>query len=81
VDGFRGSARDGRQILVRRPQPLPWGFAYAPRGPVGSGWSSGDTEAFTELVRRKKLTLAQLTRAGVDEATARRTVDPAAGGR
>ena len=25
----------GAQILVRRPRPMPWGFAYAPRGPVG----------------------------------------------
>ena len=31
----------GAQILVRRPRPLPWGFAYAPRGPVGGGWSAG----------------------------------------
>jgi len=42
----------GAQILVRRPPPLPWGFGYAPRGPVGSGWSADDIEAFTDLVRR-----------------------------
>ena len=24
----------GAQVLVRRPRPLPWAFAYAPRGPV-----------------------------------------------
>ena len=25
----------GAQVLLRRPGPLPWAFAYAPRGPVG----------------------------------------------
>jgi lipid II:glycine glycyltransferase (peptidoglycan interpeptide bridge formation enzyme) len=29
----------GGQVLVRRPRPLPWAFAYAPRGPVGAGWT------------------------------------------
>ena len=28
--------RVGAQVLVRRPRPLPWGFAYAPRGPVAT---------------------------------------------
>ena len=42
----------GAQILVRRPRPLPWGFAYAPRGPVGSDWSPSDIQAFTDLLRR-----------------------------
>ena len=32
--------RVGAQVLVRRPRPLPWGFAYAPRGPVGGDWSA-----------------------------------------
>jgi beta-phosphoglucomutase-like phosphatase (HAD superfamily) len=41
----------GAQILVRRPRPLPWGFAYAPRGPVASGWSGAELGAFTERVR------------------------------
>ena len=27
------------QVLVRRPAPLPWGFAYAPRGPVTATWT------------------------------------------
>ena len=30
--------RIGAQILVRRPRPMPWGFAYAPRGPVATTW-------------------------------------------
>ncbi|MFL5776131.1 MAG: lipid II:glycine glycyltransferase FemX [Chloroflexota bacterium] len=29
----------GGQVLVRRPQPLPWAFAYAPRGPVAASWT------------------------------------------
>ena len=41
----------GAQILVRRPRPLPWGFAYAPRGPLGGGWSADELGAFTNAVR------------------------------
>ncbi|HET7169979.1 MAG TPA: peptidoglycan bridge formation glycyltransferase FemA/FemB family protein [Candidatus Limnocylindrales bacterium] len=41
----------GAQILTRRPAPLPWAFAYAPRGPVASTWSSGAIGAFSEAVR------------------------------
>jgi peptidoglycan pentaglycine glycine transferase (the first glycine) len=41
----------GAQILVRRPRPLPWGFAYAPRGPLGGGWSPDDVAVFTAAVR------------------------------
>jgi peptidoglycan pentaglycine glycine transferase (the first glycine) len=43
--------RVGGQILVRRPRPLPWAFAYAPRGPLGGGWSAAELGAFTETVR------------------------------
>ncbi len=41
----------GAQILVRRPRPMPWAFAYAPRGPVGRGWSAMGIAAFTAQVR------------------------------
>jgi lipid II:glycine glycyltransferase (peptidoglycan interpeptide bridge formation enzyme) len=41
----------GAQILVRRPRPLPWGFAYAPRGPIAESWSPEEIGAFTDLVR------------------------------
>jgi lipid II:glycine glycyltransferase (peptidoglycan interpeptide bridge formation enzyme) len=34
----------GAQVLVRRPRPLPWAFAYAPRGPVATDWTP-DTAA------------------------------------
>ena len=41
----------GAQILVRRPRGMPWAFAYAPRGPVGSEWTAASLGAFTEHVR------------------------------
>jgi lipid II:glycine glycyltransferase (peptidoglycan interpeptide bridge formation enzyme) len=44
------SERVGAQILVRRPRPLPWGFAYAPRGPLGGGWAPDDISALTTTV-------------------------------
>jgi lipid II:glycine glycyltransferase (peptidoglycan interpeptide bridge formation enzyme) len=43
--------RVGAQILVRRPRPLPWAFAYAPRGPLGGAWSTDDIGALTTAVR------------------------------
>src|SRR6185369_5544275 len=45
------SPRIGAQILVRRPQPMPWGFAYAPRGPVAGAWDPLTIEALTDAVR------------------------------
>jgi lipid II:glycine glycyltransferase (peptidoglycan interpeptide bridge formation enzyme) len=45
----------GGQVLVRRPRPLPWAFAYAPRGPVAGRWSPGGAgdaaAAFAEACR------------------------------
>ena len=43
--------RIGAQVLVRRPSPLPWGFAYAPRGPVAAAWTADSIEAFAEACR------------------------------
>jgi peptidoglycan pentaglycine glycine transferase (the first glycine) len=52
VPGPEGTApRIGAQVLVRRPRPLPWGFAYAPRGPVAADWSADAIGAFTAAVR------------------------------
>jgi peptidoglycan pentaglycine glycine transferase (the first glycine) len=51
ADGDADAARVGAQILVRRPRPLPWGFAYAPRGPVTDRWSAETPAPFTDLVR------------------------------
>jgi peptidoglycan pentaglycine glycine transferase (the first glycine) len=49
----RDGGRVGAQILVRRPRPLPWGFGYAPRGPVARDWSADGIGAFTALVRER----------------------------
>ena len=49
--GEPGEGRIGAQILIRRPRPMPWGFAYAPRGPVGGAWTAGAIGAFSAAVR------------------------------
>jgi lipid II:glycine glycyltransferase (peptidoglycan interpeptide bridge formation enzyme) len=46
-----GDPRTAAQVLVRRPRPLPWGFAYAPRGPVTTTWTADGIAAFTEAAR------------------------------
>jgi len=43
--------RIGAQVLVRRPRPMPWAFAYAPRGPVAARWSPAAVAAFTAAGR------------------------------
>jgi peptidoglycan pentaglycine glycine transferase (the first glycine) len=49
------NARDtgaiGAQVLVRRPRPLPWAFAYAPRGPVAQEWTADGLAAFADACR------------------------------
>jgi lipid II:glycine glycyltransferase (peptidoglycan interpeptide bridge formation enzyme) len=42
-----GSNPIGAQVLVRRPRPMPWGFAYVPRGPVARTWTPDAVAAFT----------------------------------
>lgn len=46
-----GSTEVGAQILVRRPRPMPWAFAYAPRGPVSNAWTDDAIGAFSEAAR------------------------------
>jgi peptidoglycan pentaglycine glycine transferase (the first glycine) len=41
----------GAQVLLRRPAPLPWAFAYAPRGPVTAAWRAESVTAFTQAAR------------------------------
>jgi peptidoglycan pentaglycine glycine transferase (the first glycine) len=41
----------GAQVLLRRPGPLPWAFAYAPRGPVLSSWDQASIARFTNLAQ------------------------------
>ena len=47
----------GAQVLIRRPRPMPWGFAYAPRGPVAGAWNPARIGAFT---RHARATLPQV---------------------
>jgi peptidoglycan pentaglycine glycine transferase (the first glycine) len=46
-----GHGRVGAQVLLRKPRPMPWSFAYAPRGPVATDWSAEALGAFTEAAR------------------------------
>ena len=48
---LRSDTGTGAQILVRRPRGMPWGFAYAPRGPFAQSWTSGAIGTFTGDVR------------------------------
>jgi lipid II:glycine glycyltransferase (peptidoglycan interpeptide bridge formation enzyme) len=47
----RGGDAIGAQVLVRRPRPMPWGFAYAPRGPVAASWTAEAIDRFTDETR------------------------------
>jgi lipid II:glycine glycyltransferase (peptidoglycan interpeptide bridge formation enzyme) len=50
-----GAMPIGAQVLLRRPRPLPWAFAYAPRGPVATAWTAESLGAFTEALRSAPL--------------------------
>jgi lipid II:glycine glycyltransferase (peptidoglycan interpeptide bridge formation enzyme) len=50
--GHRPGPVIGAQVLLRRPRPLPWTIAYAPRGPVTEAWTAEAVAAFTEEARR-----------------------------
>lgn len=43
--------RFGARILLRRPRPLPWTFAYAPRGPLGSAWDEASLGTWGDDLR------------------------------
>jgi lipid II:glycine glycyltransferase (peptidoglycan interpeptide bridge formation enzyme) len=43
--------RVGVQVLLRRPRPMPWSFAYAARGPVADTWTADTVETLTERLR------------------------------
>ena len=49
--GAESGGRIGTQILVRRPRPMPWGFAYAPRGPVAAEWNAETLDALSTALR------------------------------
>jgi lipid II:glycine glycyltransferase (peptidoglycan interpeptide bridge formation enzyme) len=56
----------GSQILLRRPRPLPWAFAYAPRGPVAAGWTPETIGVFTAEVRNLPGTIGRLSHLRID---------------
>jgi len=56
----------GAQVLLRRPRPLPWTFAYAPRGPVTPEWSPESVAAFTDHVRRARPALERISHLRID---------------
>ncbi len=43
--------RIGAQILLRRPWPVPWTFAYAPRGPLATDWSEAALRTWGDQLR------------------------------
>ena len=49
--GAANAAAGGIQVLLRRPGPLPWAFAYAPRGPVLDRWDPEAIARFTGLAQ------------------------------
>ena len=56
----------GAQVLLRHPRPLPWAFAYAPRGPVTAGWTSDTIGAFTAEVRSLPTTVGRISHLRID---------------
>jgi len=51
VSGSAETGIVGAQVLLRQVAPLPWPFAYAPRGPLADRWSVPGLEAWTRRVR------------------------------
>ncbi len=59
-------ARIGMQVLLRRPRPLPWSFAYAPRGPVAEAWTSDAIRALTAALRSAAPDLGRVSHVRID---------------
>lgn len=55
----------GAQVLLRRVPPLPWPFAYAPRGPLADRWSVPLLEAWSRRLRDAAASDRPLARASV----------------
>ena len=69
----------GAQVLLRRPGPLPWAFAYAPRGPVLDSWDPVSVERLTALARERLRSTARVSHLRIDPEIERGT-GPDAGG-
>ncbi len=59
-------ARIGLQLLLRRPRPLPWAFAYAPRGPVAEAWTTDAIRSLTAEVRHAGPALGRVSHVRID---------------
>ena len=59
-------ARIGMQLLLRRPRPLPWAFAYAPRGPVAEAWTGPAIAELTAAVRSARPALGRVSHVRID---------------
>ena len=65
VTGDEG-ARIGMQLLLRRPRPLPWAFAYAPRGPVAEAWTADTVAGLTAALREARPDLGRVSHVRID---------------
>lgn len=67
VAGAPGS-RSGLQLLLRRPRPLPWTFAYGPRGPVAEAWTAAALGELTVAIRAAAPDLGRVSHIRIDPA-------------
>lgn len=58
--------RIGLQVLLRRPRPLPWAFAYAPRGPVAEAWTASAISGLTAALHAASPELGRVSHVRVD---------------
>jgi peptidoglycan pentaglycine glycine transferase (the first glycine) len=71
VNGWRArrvrvEGAGGAQVLLRRAGPLPWAFAYAPRGPVLDDWSADGIGRLTAELRRELATGERVSHLRID---------------
>jgi len=65
VAGRQGE-RIGLQLLLRRPRPLPWAFAYAPRGPVAEAWTASAIDELTAALRAAGPAIGRVSHVRID---------------
>jgi len=56
----------GMQLLLRRPRPLPWALAYAPRGPVAESWTAEAVGELTAAIRAARADLGRVSHLRID---------------
>lgn len=60
------SGGSGAQVLLRRPGPLPWALAYAPRGPVLATWDPESITSFTDIAAARLRTGGRVSHLTID---------------